>query len=222
MGLDQESQWFQLFENKGMVEYLFNLSNSVDNMRSGKNIFPLQNQILRAFQLCDFNKVKVVIIGQDPYHGFGQAHGLAFSVNQDIKLPPSLLNVFKEIQREFGGEIPKNGDLTAWADQGVLLLNTILTVEESKPLSHQNIGWQLFTGNCIHWLNKYSKGVAFMLWGSHAQKFGAEIDTQKHQLFQTSHPSPLSFYRGFEGCGHFTEVNKYLISQGLQPINWVL
>lgn len=222
MGLDQESQWFQLFERGGMVDGLNLLSVNIEKSRSSRNIFPPQDQILRAFQLCDFRKVKVVILGQDPYHGFGQAHGMAFSVNKGIKLPPSLVNIFKEIQREMGGEMPRNGDLTAWAEQGVLLLNTILTVEESKPLSHQDLGWQTFTNKCIQWLNKHSEGLAFMLWGSHAQKFAAQIDRQKHQLFQTSHPSPLSVYRGFDGCGHFTEVNNYLTSLEKEPINWIL
>jgi uracil-DNA glycosylase len=222
MGLDQESQWFQLFERGGMVDGLNFLSDKIEKSRSSRNIFPPQDQILRAFQLCDFRKVKVVILGQDPYHGFGQAHGMAFSVNKGIKLPPSLVNIFKEIQREMGGEMPRNGDLTAWAEQGVLLLNTILTVEESKPLSHQDLGWQTFTNKCIQWLNKHSEGLAFMLWGSHAQKFAAQIDRQKHQLFQTSHPSPLSVYRGFDGCGHFTEVNNYLTSLEKEPINWIL
>lgn len=222
MGLDQESQWFQLFERGGMVDGLNFLSDKIEKSRSSRNIFPPQDQILRAFQLCDFRKVKVVILGQDPYHGFGQAHGMAFSVNKGIKLPPSLVNIFKEIQREMGGEMPRNGDLTAWAEQGVLLLNTILTVEESKPLSHQDLGWQTFTNKCIQWLNKHSEGLAFMLWGSHAQKFAAQIDSQKHQLFQTSHPSPLSVYRGFDGCGHFTEVNNYLTSLEKEPINWIL
>lgn len=222
MGLDQESQWFQLFERGGVVDGLNILSDRIEKKRTSHNIFPPQDQILRAFQLCDFRKVKVVILGQDPYHGFGQAHGLAFSVNKGIKLPPSLVNIFKEIQRELGGEIPRNGDLTAWAEQGVLLLNTILTVEESKPLSHQDLGWQTFTNKCIQWLNKHSEGLAFMLWGSHAQKFAAQIDRQKHQLFQTSHPSPLSVYRGFDGCGHFTEVNNYLTSLEKEPINWIL
>lgn len=222
MGLDQESQWFQLFERGGMVDGLNFLSDNIEKSRSSRNIFPPQDQILRAFQLCDFRKVKVVILGQDPYHGFGQAHGMAFSVNKGIKLPPSLVNIFKEIQREMGGEMPRNGDLTAWAEQGVLLLNTILTVEESKPLSHQDLGWQTFTNKCIQWLNKHSEGLAFMLWGSHAQKFAAQIDRQKHQLFQTSHPSPLSVYRGFDGCGHFTEVNNYLTSLEKEAINWIL
>jgi uracil-DNA glycosylase len=222
MGLDQESQWFQLFERGGLVDGLNFLSDRIEKSRSSRNIFPPQDQILRAFQLCDFRKVKVVILGQDPYHGFGQAHGLAFSVNKGIKLPPSLVNIFKEIQREMGGEMPRNGDLTAWAEQGVLLLNTILTVEESKPLSHQDLGWQTFTNKCIQWLNKHSEGLAFMLWGSHAQKFAVQIDSQKHQLFQTSHPSPLSVYRGFDGCGHFTEVNNYLASLEKEPINWIL
>ncbi|MCL9979911.1 MAG: uracil-DNA glycosylase [Bacteroidia bacterium] len=222
MGLDQESQWFQLFERGGVVDGLNILSDRIEKKRTSNNIFPPQDQILRAFQLCDFRKVKVVILGQDPYHGFGQAHGLAFSVNKGIKLPPSLVNIFKEIQRELGGEIPRNGDLTAWAEQGVLLLNTILTVEESKPLSHQDLGWQTFTNKCIQWLNKHSEGLAFMLWGSHAQKFAAQIDRQKHQLFQTSHPSPLSVYRGFDDCGHFKEVNNYLTSLEKEPINWIL
>jgi uracil-DNA glycosylase len=222
LGLDQESQWFQLFERGGVVEGLNILSDRINNMRAMSNIFPPHDQILRAFQLCDFRKVKVVIIGQDPYHGFGQAQGMAFSVNKGIKLPPSLVNIFKEIQREMGGEIPQNGDLMPWAKQGVLLLNTVLTVEESKPLSHQNLGWQTFTNKCIQWLNRHSEGLAFMLWGSHAQKFAEEIDTQKHQVFQTSHPSPLSVYRGFDGCGHFSEVNRYLSSQDKEPINWIL
>lgn len=222
MGLSQESQWFQLFEKKGVIDGLKIMSNRINEIRKVAPIYPPQQEILRAFELCDFRKVKVVILGQDPYHGFGQAHGLSFSVNKEIKLPPSLVNIFKEIQRDLGGDIPDNGDLTSWAEQGVLLLNSVLTVEESKPLSHQNLGWQTFTQKCIHWLSYYNQGLAFMLWGSNAQKLAVEIDREKHEIFSTSHPSPLSVYRGFSGCGHFSQVNDYLVSQGKFPINWKL
>ncbi len=222
MGLDSESQWYQLFEKGGMLDDLKLMSDRIEKLRESINVYPPQNQILKSFDLCDFQKTKVVILGQDPYHGFGQAHGLAFSVNRGVKIPPSLNNIFKEIHREFGGVLPTNGDLTKWAEQGVLLLNTILTVEDSNPLSHQNLGWQTFTNTCIQWLNKHQVGLAFMLWGSQAQKMAAFIDPAKHQIFSTSHPSPLSVFRGFEGSGHFQLVNDYLISQKKDPINWQL
>jgi len=222
MGLSQESQWYQLFEKKGVIEGLNIMSERINVLRTKAVIYPPQDDILRAFDLCDFRKVKVVILGQDPYHGFGQAHGLAFSVNKGIKMPPSLVNIFKEIQRDREYNLPNHGDLSAWAKQGVLLLNSILTVEESKPLSHQNMGWQTFTQKCIQWLNVYADGLVFMLWGSSAQKLAVEINTEKHQIFSTSHPSPLSVYRGFSGCGHFSKVNEFLVSKGKDPINWQL
>ena len=174
-----------------------------------------------AFQATEFDKVKVVILGQDPYHGPGQAHGLCFSVKHGIKTPPSLRNMYKELQQSVPGfEIPAHGNLQSWAEQGVLLLNTVLTVEQGKAHSHSKIGWEQFTDKVIEVLNQHANGLVFMLWGSHAHKKGAHIDTQKHHVLKTTHPSPLSAHRGFLGCGHFIHCNQLLEEQGLSPINW--
>lgn len=189
--------------------------------RAGKAIFPPQEEVFSAFQATEFDKVKVVILGQDPYHGPGQAHGLCFSVKHGVKTPPSLRNMYKELQQSVPGfEIPSHGNLQSWAEQGVLLLNTVLTVEQGKAHSHSKIGWEQFTDKVIELLNQHAKGLVFMLWGSHAHKKGAHIDTQRHHVLKTTHPSPLSAHRGFLGCGHFNQCNQLLEQQGLSPITW--
>jgi uracil-DNA glycosylase len=164
--------------------------------------------------------VKVVILGQDPYHGPGQAHGLCFSVNDGVAFPPSLVNIFKEIQRDLGAQIPASGNLTRWAQQGVLLLNATLTVEAHQAGSHQGKGWETFTDAVIRYLADNHSGIVFMLWGSYAQQKGAFINPEKHLVLKTAHPSPLSVYRGFNGCGHFSAANQYLQSKGKALINW--
>ena len=187
---------------------------------SGKTIFPPSQLIFNAFNHTPFDKVRVVIIGQDPYHGIGQAHGLSFSVPIGMALPPSLLNIFKEIESDLGIKMSKNGDLTAWADQGVLLLNATLTVEMANAGSHQNRGWEEFTDAAIAALNKHRERLVFVLWGSYAQKKGTMIDPKKHLILQSPHPSPLSAHRGFFGNHQFSTINGYLQSHCQTPINW--
>jgi uracil-DNA glycosylase len=182
--------------------------------------FPPAGQIFRAFDLCPFDKVRVVIIGQDPYHDINQAHGLCFSVQDGVKIPPSLDNIYKELNRDLGKPIPTSGNLTHWAEQGVLLLNATLTVEAHKAGSHQGKGWEELTDAAIMALNEKREKIVFMLWGSYAQRKGKYIDRRKHLVLEAVHPSPLSAYRGFIGCGHFSQANNYLLQQGLSPIAW--
>jgi len=183
-------------------------------------IYPPGKEIFRAFDHCDFEEAKVVIIGQDPYHGPGQANGLCFSVADGVRVPPSLLNIFKEINSDLGIPIPTNGNLERWARQGVLLLNATLTVRASSPGSHQNKGWESFTDAAIESLSRNRENLVFMLWGSYAQKKGAVIDREKHLVLQSPHPSPFSADRGFFGNRHFSKANEYLISKGVTPIAW--
>lgn len=188
----------------------------------GKMIFPPQNEVFTAFSLTEFSAVKVVILGQDPYHGPNQAHGLSFSVKPGIAPPPSLVNIYKELASDIGFQIPKHGYLIEWAKQGVLLLNTVLTVEQGLAHSHANIGWERFTDKVIAQLNQQREKVVFLLWGSHAQKKGQFIDRTKHYVLTAPHPSPLSAHRGFFGCRHFSKTNDYLRMQGFSEIDWQL
>lgn len=190
--------------------------------KAGKKVFPAGDEIFNAFSHTPLERVKVVVLGQDPYHGEGQAHGLCFSVKPGVKVPPSLHNIFKEIRDELGHPIPAHGHLTAWADQGVLLLNSVLSVECGRAASHQGKGWETFTDRVIDVVNRECKGVVFMLWGSYAQRKGAIIDRQRHCVLTAPHPSPLSAHRGFFGCGHFQAGNEYLAANGKQPIDWRL
>jgi uracil-DNA glycosylase len=190
--------------------------------RAGKIIFPEDSKIFSAFEQCSFEGIKVVIIGQDPYHGAGQANGLAFSVNEGQKIPPSLRNIFKELNQDIGFQIPSHGDLTTWAKQGVLLLNSVLTVEESKPGSHQQKGWETFTDAVINKLSGENNGIVFLLWGNYAKSKMELIDASKHKIFTAAHPSPLSAYQGFFHCKHFSKTNEYLLQQGKKPISWQL
>ena len=180
------------------------------------------NQRFTAFDLTPFKEVKVVIIGQDPYHGEGQAHGLSFSVPKGLKLPPSLKNILKELESDLGCANPTSGNLEAWAKQGVLLLNTVLTVRKSEAGSHQKKGWETFTDAVVAHLNEECEGLVFLLWGSPAQKKGKSIDRERHLVLQAPHPSPLSSYRGFFGCRHFSQTNEYLIQHNKKPIDWCL
>ena len=186
----------------------------------GLKIYPPASKIFEAFNSTPFNDVKVVIMGQDPYHGPGQANGLSFSVNPGIKFPPSLMNIFKEIEAETGKPIPQDGDLSRWARQGVLLLNSTLTVREHSPKSHASIGWQNLTDEAVRKLATERDGLVFMLWGSDAIKKGSIIDRNRHLVLTSPHPSPLSAHRGFFGNGHFNAANKYLEEQGKTPIDW--
>ncbi|MDP8567450.1 uracil-DNA glycosylase [Methylophilus aquaticus] len=187
---------------------------------AGKTIFPPGPLIFNAFNHTPFEQVRVVIIGQDPYHGLGQAHGLSFSVPSGVALPPSLMNIFKEIESDLGIHMSGRGDLTPWADQGVLLLNATLTVQMANAGSHQNRGWEQFTDAAITALNHHREGLVFVLWGSYAQKKGAVIDPSKHLILKSVHPSPLSAHRGFFGNHQFSQINQYLIKKGQTPVHW--
>lgn len=183
-------------------------------------VFPPAKEVFNAFDHCPFDKVRVVILGQDPYHGPGQAHGLCFSVPDGVRPPPSLQNIFKELQTDVGLPIPASGNLERWADQGVLLLNATLTVRAHEAGSHQKKGWEQFTDAAVSELSRRREGLVFLLWGSYAQKKGAVIDRTRHQVLQCAHPSPLSAYNGFFGCTHFSRANEYLRLRGEEPIQW--
>jgi uracil-DNA glycosylase len=185
-----------------------------------QTIYPPGKEIFRAFDACELDSVKVVIIGQDPYHGPGQANGLCFSVRQGVKIPRSLVNIFKEINSDLGKPIPTNGDLGRWAEQGVLLLNATLTVRANTPGSHQNNGWETFTDAVIKAISEQKKNIVFLLWGAYAQKKGEVIDRNKHLVLMSAHPSPFSADRGFFGCKHFSKTNAYLKTKGLKEIEW--
>jgi uracil-DNA glycosylase len=220
MDVKIESSWKQVLQSEFDKPYFEQLTAFVRNEYSTKTIYPPGNLIFNAFDSCPFDNVKVVIIGQDPYHGPGQAHGLCFSVNDGVSFPPSLENIFKEIERDLGIPAPKTGNLSRWANQGVLLLNATLTVRANQAASHQGKGWETFTDAVIRILSEKCEHIVFMLWGNYAQQKGAVIDTKKHLVLKTVHPSPLSAYRGFIGCGHFSAGNKYLMDNGKKPINW--
>nr|WP_241505843.1 uracil-DNA glycosylase [Parahaliea mediterranea] len=191
-----------------------------EEKRAGKRIFPAGDEMFNAFNHTPLERAKVVIIGQDPYHGEGQAHGLCFSVRPGVAVPPSLQNIYKEIHAELGHPIPAHGHLTHWADQGVLLLNSVLSVECARAASHQGKGWEQFTDRVVEVINRERSGVVFLLWGSYAQRKGAVIDTARHCVLKAPHPSPLSAHRGFFGCGHFLQANEYLSARGEAPIDW--
>ncbi|MBP7370016.1 MAG: uracil-DNA glycosylase [Arenimonas sp.] len=199
------------------------LSNFIRQERAkGKQIFPPNAQLFAALNATPFEAVKVVILGQDPYHGPGQAHGLSFSVPDGVPPPPSLVNMFKELSREYGTPMPQSGNLTAWASQGVLLLNSVMSVENGLPGSHKDKGWEGFTDLIIQQLAQQRQGIVFMLWGAYAKEKGKIVNSQQHCVLRAPHPSPLSAYRGFIGCGHFSAANRYLQGRGIQPIHWQL
>jgi uracil-DNA glycosylase len=188
--------------------------------KSKKTIYPLGKDIFSAFNEAPFEKTKVVIIGQDPYHGPDQAHGMCFSVRPEVRIPPSLKNIYKELETDLGIAQPNHGYLVDWAKQGILLLNSVLTVEQGRAASHKGMGWEIFTDRVIEVLNEEKENLVFLLWGSPAQKKGAKIDKEKHYILKCPHPSPLSSYRGFFGCRHFSQTNTYLESIGHLPIDW--
>lgn len=220
MDVKIEESWKVILKDEFEKPYFKILTDFVRKEYQTQTVYPPAKLIFNAFDLCPFDKVKVVIIGQDPYHGPGQAHGLCFSVNDGIDVPPSLVNIYKEIKEDLGIEPPASGNLERWAKQGVLLLNATLTVRARSAGSHQNKGWEEFTDRVIKELSEKRKDVVFMLWGSYAQKKGAIIDTKKHCVLTSVHPSPLSAYRGFLGCKHFSKANEYLKSKGLAEICW--
>lgn len=213
--------WKIRLQNEFAAPYMGKLKEFLQaEKKKGKKIFPLGDQYFAALNHTHFDQVKVVILGQDPYHGLGQAHGLCFSVQKGVQLPPSLQNIFKELKSDLGIEPPKHGCLTDWADQGVLLLNAVLTVEESKAASHQGKGWEQFTDAVIRHLNEEKENLVFILWGSYAQKKAAFVDRKKHLVLESVHPSPLSAHRGFFGTKPFSKANKYLEAHGKKPIDW--
>ena len=215
-----EKSWKEGLQTEFDKPYFENLVGFVKQEYASHTIFPPAGQIFNAFNTCPFNNVKVVILGQDPYHGPRQAHGLCFSVNDGIQFPPSLQNIFKEINSDLGIPMPKSGNLTRWAEQGVLLLNATLTVRASQAGSHQGRGWEEFTDAVIKIISEKAENVVFILWGSYAIKKKALIDASKHCILTAPHPSPLSSYRGFFGCKHFSQTNTYLTSKGKTPIEW--
>ena len=215
-----EESWRSHLQGEFDKPYFATLTQFVRSEYATRQIFPPGRQIFNAFDLCPFDRVKVVIIGQDPYHDDGQANGLCFSVNPGTPFPPSLQNIFKEISDDLGRPMPTSGDLSRWARQGVLLLNATLTVRAHQAGSHQGKGWEQFTDAVIHELSAHREHLVFMLWGSYAKAKGAQIDTSRHCILTAAHPSPLSAYRGFFGCHHFSLANAYLTSHGLTPIDW--
>lgn len=216
--------WESIINDERDKEYFQSVLAFVEQQRnSGKTIYPPQEQVFNAFDMTPFESVRVVILGQDPYHGANQAHGLAFSVLPGVKIPPSLRNMYKELAQDIEGfEIPNHGYLDSWASQGVLMLNTVLTVEEAKAHSHAKCGWETFTDAIIAELNQRSEPIIFLLWGAHAQKKGQAIDSERHHVLTAPHPSPLSARRGFFGCKHFSMTNKILSSIDQNPIDWHL
>lgn len=221
--IELHSSWLNPLAAEFEAPYMQQLKKFLlQEKNAGKIIYPESKNIFNAFNSTPLDQVKVVIIGQDPYHGPGQAHGLCFSVQRGIQIPPSLQNIFKEQHRDLGLPIPNHGCLQAWADQGVLLLNATLTVEQAKAGSHQGKGWEMFTDKAIQLVSRSLNSVVFLLWGSYAQKKSELIDADKHLILKAPHPSPLSAHRGFIGCGHFSKVNNYLCHHGLSMIDWAL
>ena len=212
--------WNEILAEEMQKDYYQELQAFVQKRRAEVRVFPDEKNVFNALELTPFESVKVVILGQDPYHGFGQAHGLSFSVQKGIPLPPSLKNIYKELQEDIGGELPTEGDLTHWAKQGVLLLNTVLTVEEGNANSHKGMGWERLTNRLIESLNELNHPVIFILWGKPAQDKEKLITNSNHVLLKAPHPSPLSAYRGFFGSKPFSKVNDILIQQGQTPIRW--
>ncbi len=215
-----EAGWKEKLSGEFEKEYFRTLTEFVREEYRTRQVFPPGNKIFNAFDLCPFDSVRVVIIGQDPYHNYGQAHGLCFSVTDGTEFPPSLVNIFKELNRDLGVPVPESGNLERWAAQGVLLLNAILTVRAHQALSHQNRGWERFTDAAISALNRDRENLVFLLWGAYAQNKGASIDESKHLVLRTVHPSPLSASRGFFGCSHFSRCNQWLVARGMEPIEW--
>jgi len=212
--------WKSHFSAEFEKPYFLQLIEFVKSEYQQHTIYPPGKEIFKAFDSCDFEQVKVVVIGQDPYHGPGQANGLCFSVRDGMRMPPSLVNIFKEIHADLGKPMPASGDLERWAKQGVLLLNATLTVRASTPGSHQNKGWENFTDAVIKTISDQKENLVFLLWGAYAQKKGEMIDRNKHLVLMSAHPSPFSADRGFFGCKHFSKANAYLKSKGLKEIDW--
>jgi len=217
-----ENSWHNLLADEFEKPYFLNLIDQVMQEYKNNNVFPDSKNMFNAFNLTPVDMVKVVILGQDPYHGSGQAHGLSFSVPRGVKRPPSLNNIFKEVQGDLDIEVPLSGCLDGWAKQGVFLLNSTLTVREASPNSHKDIGWSVFTDSVIKKLSRLRENIVFLLWGAHARKKSKMIEGDSHLVLEAAHPSPLSAYNGFFGCKHFSKANKYLISKNIAEIDWGL
>lgn len=221
LNIKVEESWKLVLKEEFNKPYFLQLVNHIKTEKEqGKLIYPKGSNIFNAFNKTPLDKVKVVILGQDPYHGPNQAHGLSFSVQKGIPFPPSLQNIFKELQRDTGTPYPSHGDLSSWAQQGVFLLNASLTVRAAEPMSHSQIGWAIFTDAVIRTISKDCPKVVFMLWGKFAQEKQTLIDSSKHLILKAPHPSPLSAHQGFVGCGHFSTCNHFLAKNGIDPINW--
>ena len=214
------NDWLEPLKPEFQKTYYKELFQKVTEEYQTRKIFPPADDIFNAFHLTPLSKVKVVIIGQDPYHNDGQAHGLCFSVKPDVEIPPSLVNIYKELEDDLGCYVPNNGYLTKWAEQGVLMLNTVLTVRAHQAASHQNMGWEQFTDAAIRAVNEVDRPVVFLLWGRPAQQKQSLLNNPKHWILKAPHPSPLSAYRGFFGCKHFSQTNEFLVQNGLEPIDW--
>jgi uracil-DNA glycosylase len=221
LNIKVEESWKLVLKEEFNKPYFIQLVNHIKTEKEqGKLIYPKGSNIFNAFNKTPLDKVKVVILGQDPYHGPNQAHGLSFSVQKGIPFPPSLQNIFKELQRDTGTPYPSHGDLSSWAQEGVFLLNASLTVRAAEPMSHSQIGWAIFTDAVIRTISKGCPKVVFMLWGKFAQEKQTLIDSSKHLILKAPHPSPLSAHQGFVGCGHFSACNHFLAKNGIDPINW--
>ena len=214
------NDWDKLLENEFKKDYFIKLINNIRKEYKTKTIFPRKDQVFNAFRYTPYKNVKVVILGQDPYHGVGEADGLSFSVPLDIRKPPSLVNIFKELHDDLGYPIPTHGSLHSWAKEGVLLLNAVLTVVKDHAASHQKMGWEIFTDNVIKLINEKNEPVVFILWGRYARSKKNLITNSKHLIIESAHPSPLSAYNGFFGSRPFSKTNFYLESKGIKPINW--
>ena len=214
------NEWDELLSDEFQKDYYVQLRQFLISEYNSRKIYPPMNDIFNALKATPYNSVKAVILGQDPYHGAGQAHGMCFSVKKGVTPPPSLQNIFKEINSELGLPVPNHGELTQWAQRGVLLLNTVLTVREGQANSHRGHGWEIFTDRIIQLLNERDKPIVFLLWGGNARAKKKIITNPAHLILECAHPSPLSAYNGFFGCGHFVKANQFLESQGEQPIDW--
>ena len=216
----EDKEWYDVLEEEFSKDYYINLMKFVEEEYRTNTVFPPREELFNAFKYTPLSKVKCVIFGQDPYHNDGQAHGLAFSVNENIDIPPSLVNIYKEIQEDLGIEIPNHGSLVKWAKEGVLLLNTVLSVRAHEPNSHKNRGWEKFSDKIVEILNKQDRPIVYMLWGKPAQTKMKKLNNSKHLVLTAPHPSPLSAYRGFFGCKHFSKANEFLEKNKITPIDW--
>lgn len=216
------NDWDEVLQDEIQKPYFLNLMDALTQEYKEHTIYPPKELLFTALKLTPYKATRVVILGQDPYHGAGQAHGLSFSVNPGVRIPPSLRNIYTELKEDVGVPIPNHGSLLQWAEQGVLMLNTVLTVRESEPNSHKGLGWEIFTDAIMQKLNERTTPMVFILWGSHAQKKGAFIDQSRHLVLQSPHPSPLSSHRGFFGSRPFSKANQFLESHGLEGIDWFI